>query len=286
MKTSTFSLTGLAAALLVSTSVLASNPTPPPTNPGDGSFPPVSDFSRAGSFATTSGNAGPSCTIYRPRTLGEQGRRHPIILWGNGTGATPSTYSGLLEHWASHGFVVAAARTSNAGSGSEMIACLDYLIQENGRSSGTYAGRLDVNRVGASGHSQGGGGSIMAGRDSRIRVTAPFQPYVLGLGHVSSSQRQQNGPMFLMTGSSDTLAGPTLNGRPVFNNANVPVFWGNLRGASHFVPIGNAGDYRGPSTAWYRYHLMNDGNAESTFYGSNCRLCTDRNWEVQRKGIN
>ncbi len=287
MKTPKFALSCLAAALLISTSVLASNPTPPPpTDPGDGSFPPVSDFSRSGPFATTDGNEGPSCTIYRPRTLGEEGRRHPIILWGNGTGGTPGTYGDLLDHWASHGFVVAAARTSDAGSGEEMIDCLDYLVQQNGRSSGTYAGRLDVNRVGSSGHSQGGGGSIMAGRDSRITATAPFQPYVLGLGHVSSSQGQQNGPMFLMTGSSDTLAGPVLNGRPVFNKANVPVFWGNLDGAGHFEPVGDGGDFRGPSTAWYRYHLMDDNSAESTFYGSNCELCTDRDWEVERKGIN
>ena len=288
MKASTFKLSSITAALLLSTSVLASNPTPPPPPPSGGGsdFPSVSDFSRSGPFATTSGNEGPSCTIYRPRTLGENGRRHPIIIWGNGTGGSPGTYGSLLTHWASHGFVVGAARTSNAGSGEEMLDCLTYLVQQNGRSSGTYAGKLNVNRVGASGHSQGGGGTIMAGRDSRITVTAPFQPYVLGLGHVSSSQRQQNGPMFLMTGSSDTLASPTLNGTPVFNNANVPVFWGNLRGAGHFVPTGNAGDFRGPATAWYRFHLMNDANAQSTFYGSNCRLCTDRDWEVRRKGIN
>ncbi|SDT97745.1 poly(ethylene terephthalate) hydrolase family protein [Halopseudomonas salegens] len=285
-----FKLTALAVGLMLSANALASNPTPPPPPPptggGDSGFPAVSSFDRSGPFSTTSGREGPDCTIYRPRTLGENNRRHPIIIWGNGTGASPSGYGSLLDHWASHGFVVAAANTSDAGSGQEMLACLDYLVQQNGRSTGTYADKLNVNRVGSSGHSQGGGGSIMAGQDSRITVTAPFQPYVLGLGHDSSSQRNQNGPMFLMTGSSDTLAGPRLNGRPVFRNANVPVFWGNLQGAGHFEPASNGGDYRGPSTAWYRFHLMNDGNAESLFYGSNCGLCNDRDWEVQRKGIN
>ncbi|MFN3581425.1 MAG: alpha/beta hydrolase family protein [Pseudomonas sp.] len=273
---------------MFSASALATNPAPPPPGdaPIDSGFPAVSNFAASGPFSTSNANEGPSCTIYRPRTLGANGVKHPIIIWGNGTGGSPTTYRGLLNHWASHGFVVAAARTSDAGSGQEMIACLDYLVEQNGRATGTYAGQLNVNRVGASGHSQGGGGTIMAGRDSRITVTAPFQPYVLGLGHVSSSQSQQHGPMFLMTGSSDTLAGPTLNGRPVFRNANVPVFWGNLRGAGHFVPVGDAGDYRGPSTAWYRFHLMGDQNAESTFYGSNCLLCNDSNWEVQKKGIN
>lgn len=292
MNTTAFKLTGLALGLMLSATALASNPTPTPTPtptppPGAGNpFPTVSDFARSGSFSTTSGNEGPSCTIFRPRTLGESGRRHPIILWGNGTGSTPSGYSALLTHWASHGFVVAAARTSNAGDGTEMIDCLDYLVQQNGRASGTYAGKLNVNRVATSGHSQGGGGSIMAGRDNRITVTAPFQPYTLGLGHRSSSQSQQNGPMFLMTGGNDTIAAPRSNAAPVFRNANVPVFWGERRSVGHFEPAGNGGEYRGPSTAWFRYHLMGDNSAEATFYGNNCRLCTDRNWDVQRKGIN
>ncbi len=286
MKSPLLKLSALSLGILVSAGALATNPTPPSDGePIESGFPAVSSFSASGPFATTNANVGPDCRIYRPSSLGDNGVRHPIILWGNGTGGTPATYGDLLTHWASHGFVVAAARTSNAGSGEEMIACLDYLVQQNGRATGTYAGRLDLNRVGSSGHSQGGGGSIMAGRDARITATAPFQPYVLGLGHVTSSQSQQNGPMFLMTGSSDTLAGSTLNGRPVFRNANVPVFWGELQRAGHFEPVGDGGGYRGPATAWYRYHLMGDQNARNTFYGSNCELCSDRSWNVQKKGI-
>lgn len=289
MKAPVLKLSSLALGMLLSAGALATNPgTPDPgpnPDPGTG-FPSVSNFASSGSFSVTNSNVNSTCTVYRPRTLGQNGLRHPIILWGNGTGGSPRTYSGLLEHWASHGFVVAAARTSNAGSGDEMISCLNYLVTENGRSSGTFAGKLNVNRVATAGHSQGGGGSIMAGQDSRVTVSAPFQPYTLGLGHRASSQRNQSGPMFLMTGGSDTIAAPGLNARPVFNNANVPVFWGELRGAGHFEPVGNAGGYRGPSTAWLRYHLMDDQNAESTFYGSRCGLCTDRNWTVERKGIN
>src|SRR5690606_41226521 len=108
---------------------------------------------------------------------GQVGLCHRFIRWCHATGSSTSTYGRLLEHWASHCFVVAAARTSNAGSGEEMISCLNYLVTENGRSTGTFAGKLDVNRVATAGHSQGGGGSIMAGQDSRVTVSAPFQPY-------------------------------------------------------------------------------------------------------------
>jgi len=277
----------IAAGLLISSSAFAVNPGDPvpPDTPG-APFPPVSSFDRSGPYATTSERVGLSCTIYRPRTLGQGGVRHPIIIWGNGTGASPSTYGSLLHHWASHGFVVAAANTSNAGTGEEMLRCLDYLIEENAKSSGTYAGMLNPGRVGASGHSQGGGGTIMAGQDPRVTVTAPIQPYTLGLGHRSSSQSNQNGPMFLMTGGIDAIAAPTLNALPVYNRANVPVFWGELRLAGHFEPVGNGGGYRGPSTAWFRYHLMDDNNARNYFYGANCTLCRDLGWSVRKKGMN
>lgn len=278
-----FKLGGLLAALLTaSASALAA---PLPDTPGT-PFPAVSSFDNNGPYATTSQSEGPSCRIYRPSNLGQNGVRHPIILWGNGTGSSPSTYAALLGHWASHGFVVAAAETSNAGTGQEMLACLDYLVQENAATYGTYAGKLNTGRVGTSGHSQGGGGSIMAGQDDRVRVTAPIQPYTIGLGHDSVSQRNQKGPMFLMTGGGDTIAFPYLNAQPVYTRANVPVFWGERRTVSHFEPVGNGGAYRGPSTAWFRYHLMNDQNASSTFYGTFCGLCTSLLWTEQRKGIN
>ncbi|MHA6491995.1 poly(ethylene terephthalate) hydrolase family protein [Pseudomonas borbori] len=277
-----FTRSSLAAGLLaLSATALAA---PLPDTPG-APFPVVSNFDRNGPYATTDRSEGPNCRVYRPSTLGLNGVRHPIILWGNGTGTGPSTYAGLLSHWASHGFVVAAAETSNAGSGRDMIACLDYLVTENQSTYGTYAAKLNTGRVGTSGHSQGGGGSIMAGRDQRVRVTAPIQPYTIGLGHEVSSQRQQQGPMFLMSGGGDTIAIPYLNAQPVYQRANVPVFWGERRLVSHFEPVGSGGEYRSPTTAWFRYHLMDDQSARGTFYGSRCSLCTSFQWTTQRKGI-
>jgi hypothetical protein len=246
-------------------------------------------FANAGPYATTSGAGGSQCTIFRPSTLGQGGVCHPIIVWGNGTFTSPAVYSGVLTHWASHGFIVAAANTSNAGSGAEMTACLDYVIGQNNTSGSAYFRRVDVTKVGASGHSQGGGGTIMIGRDARIVVTAPLQPYTQqGFGGFQqSSIGQQKGAMFLMSGSADTVATPTPNQSRVYSGANVPVFWGTLAGATHTgTAVGNIGGYRGPATAWFRYHLMGDQSARSLFYGASCGLCTNSSWTVQRKGIN
>src|ERR687894_1974916 len=64
-------------------------------------LPPVTDFAATGPFAVTV-QTDAEHTYYSPATLGQGGIDHPIILWGNGTSASPSTYDGLLRHLASH----------------------------------------------------------------------------------------------------------------------------------------------------------------------------------------
>ena len=255
---------GLVAGALFASSALA----------GDDSNP-LAPYEESGPYVTTSHSGGFSCRIYRPANLDSN---HPVIVWGNGTGTTPSAYGDGLEHWASWGFVVAAATTSNAGSGEEMLDCIDYL----GRSS--YAGSIDFSNIGASGHSQGGGGTIMAARDNRITATAPVQPYIIGLGHQTSSQYQQHAPMLLLSGSRDTLAGPTLNQAPVYRRVDVPVFWGTLNGASHFEPMGDLGEFKGMTTAWWLYQLSGDSDAASLFTGA-CSACGLSGWDIERKGL-
>jgi len=253
---------------------------------GDGCtpFPAAADFAEAGPFGVTSDMA-PGCQVFRPATLGNNGLRHPVILWGNGTATTVGIYQAVLEHWASHGFVVAAATTSNAGSGTEMLACLDWVIEQSEEGGSEYAGAVDLTRVGASGHSQGGGGSLMAGADPRVTTTAPLQPYTQqGFGGYDQAvQSMQTGPMFLMSGAADSIAPIEPNQQRVFDDTNVPTFWGILAGANHIITaIGDIDGYRGPSTAWFRYHLMCDDLARPLFYDA-CTLCNARDWSVQTK---
>src|SRR4051812_34799638 len=101
-------------------------------------------------------------TYYSPSMLGGGGARHPVILWGNGTTARPIVYDALLRHFASHGFIVAAVNTPQAGSGQEMLAGLDNLTRFNSQPGHRFHGKVDLDRVGATGHSQGGGGAIEA----------------------------------------------------------------------------------------------------------------------------
>jgi len=247
-----------------------------------GSFPPVTSFSERGPFEIAQQALG-DCTIYRPAELGLGGVTHPVIIWGNGTFSVPVFYTGVLEHLASHGFIVAAANTSNAGDGSQMIACLDAVLAANAAPGSGFYQHVDTARIGASGHSQGGAGTIMAGRDPRVRVTAPLQPYITWIPFGGTFSRdsihQQQGPMFLVSGTADLVAIPGLHQRPVYDGVNQPVFWANRSLATHFEPVGSAGSFRGPVTAWFRAWLMGDTEAAKLF-ASPCTLCSETSWSV------
>ena len=244
---------------------------------------PVPAFSAPGPNKVVEAEEGPDCTVFRPESL--TGAPHAIILWGNGTRSRVPAYTPMLSHWASHGFVVAAANTNTAGSGAPILACLDYLTAENARAGSPLQGKLDLGAVGVSGHSQGGGGSIMAGRDPRIKTTAPIEAYTVGLGYVKGAETGQHGPMLLLSGGDDTTAIPDKNQLPVFTDGTGPIFWATLKGASHAVPATtDSGAFRPATTAWFLYQLTGDAKAATMFKSDKCGYCTSTDWIVQRKG--
>lgn len=249
------------------------------------SFPRVDDFAMPGPFAVVHEATDANCTVWRPVTLGQEGRMHPVIIWGNGTGQ-PSVllYGGFFEHWASHGFIVAAAHTATSGSGAEMLTCLAWVEAEHARAGSPYEGHVELGNVGASGHSQGGGGTVMAGRDPRVRATVPLQAS-MRFSDVAAVM-VQTGPMFLVSGDADVIAAPDASQKPIFEGSNVPTVWGTLAGGDHVtIAIGIVAKYLGPTVAWFRLHLMHDETARSMFFGADCGLCTHPDWKLQRKQI-
>jgi Chlorophyllase enzyme len=231
------------------------------------------DWAGAGPFAVTTQQSGVGHTIYRPSRLGSRGcSTHPVVLWGNGTGTSPSYYDALLRHWASHGFIVAAANTSQAGSGQEMVAGLDYLAAQHQTPGSVFSGRVDTAHVAAAGHSQGGGGAINAGGDPRVGVTLPIQP------SPDTSIENLHGPTFLLAGQFDFIVSPLFVRDLYERAAHVIALYGNLAGAHHGTPSGNGGGYRGPGTAWLRFQLMGDEQARGLFFGASCGYCTSEIW--------
>ncbi|WP_334431391.1 alpha/beta hydrolase family protein [Micromonospora sp. CPCC 206060] len=241
-------------------------------------FPSVNgDWGTPGPYATAV-QVGVVNTLYYPRDIAASSRRHPVIVWGNGTGALPLVYRDLLLHWASHGFIVSAANTPTSNLGISMRAGIDALTQADNNPASIFYRQVDLGRIGAAGHSQGGAAAIVVGADPRIDTIIPIQPGPL------ADIDDVHVPAFLMAGQYDSIVFPVLVQAFYDDADHIPAIYGEVRGADHFTIVGDPGPFAAPTTAWFRFHLMDDAEARTQFYGPSCGICTDtRTWSDVRR---
>ena len=210
---------------------------------------------RAGPFAIQGEtNVGPNAAydIVRPIQLGEEGRKHPIISWNNGTLYQIDRYQDLLDHWASHGFVVMGGHTNRTAGGAVHKAAIDWLVAENARTGSVYFGMLDLANIGAAGHSQGGGATITAGANvpgpAGIVTTMPLMP-------ISSYERphlaQHAASMLMVSASED----PRANRAADQAFADVTTEFVDAQFVGVHEDAMNPGIH-GATVAWFRYQLM------------------------------
>jgi pimeloyl-ACP methyl ester carboxylesterase len=249
--------TAAAAAIALAPSIAVADPAGARAYEQDGPHQPVK---AAGDAAHT---------LYYPADIATGTAKHPVLIWGNGTGATVEQYEVLFTHLASWGYVVAAANTGQSGSGREMLDGAKYLIAENARPGSVFHDRVDTGAIAAAGHSQGGGGAIAAGADPLVKTTIPIMPGPQG------TEKALHGPAFYVSGQADIIV-PALYVRARFAaTGQVPAVYGQLAGATHFLQ----GDTRyrliGAITAWLQYHLAGDQAAKSVFFGPDPALKQD-----------
>ena len=95
-------------------------------------------------------------------------QKHGVIVWGPGGGTEPGAYGGMIRRLASHGFVVIALSIS-PGDASQAMKAIDWLEQKNKDSNDPFYQKLELTKVGCSGHSMGGLESEQAAiKDKRV----------------------------------------------------------------------------------------------------------------------
>jgi len=244
------------------------------TDPSGGVLPPVSSIETDGPFATTIDmNTGPARSgwVVRPTTLGHNGLKHPVFVWGPGAGATPSSYEFHLRRIASHGFVVySQVSTSN---GSEIRAALDWLVTENSRSASPYYQRLALDRMAAGGHSRGSISTFAVASDSRLKTTI----HVAGGSFDGQGSRNLRNPAIYICGESDTTATP--NCQRDYAATTVPVVFTVMDNVGH---IDAARSGLPEIVAWLRWQIGGETERRSMFIGAGCYFCSGM-WSTQSK---
>jgi len=257
---------------------------------------PTADPAAAGPFATViennvgpvagvgiDGGAPPQFTLFRPKDLAQGGLCHPLITWGNGTGANPTMYKVLLNNLASHGFVVIGSNSPNVGQGNPapMIVGVTWVLQQNDDPTSELYHSIDTTHIGATGHSQGAFATSSAATDSHITTSVP----ICG----AMTEKNLHGPAMFFCGGQDTLVGCSGAQNALNAVTTLPAMFAEYVTADHGSWMSFTGNKPSPVetaiTAWMRVHLMGDTTLRPWFYGASCKLCADSAWIITQKNM-
>jgi hypothetical protein len=202
----------------------------------------------------------------------------PVITWGDGTCAQPEGYGALLRYVASYGYFVIAPNSrqvasTNSDGSHVMMRALDYADAANKDPMSPYYGKLDMTKVGAMGHSQGGGETItVANMDSRIKYALPFNGGDTG---VQKPYLAVSGDMDI-TGASVSSMTSDINGASVaaaFLYYHNPVGMGSLKG--HLVLMLTPERVAPQTVAWFDMWFRSDATAKADCVGASCGFCSN-----------
>jgi pimeloyl-ACP methyl ester carboxylesterase len=225
-------------------------------------------------------------TVFRPACM-KDGEKYPVISWGNGTCGQSGGYATLLATVASHGFVVIAANSRFTDAGNrEMLRALDFAKASNeDPASGLYQ-KLDLEKVGAMGHSQGASATFNAASDPRIKAII--------LWNGGSRGASPAKPFLTVSGDRDTGATTTDMLKTAVEAATMPAAWlyyhkiletgGNVTG--HLTLMQQPERVTDVTVAWWKYMLRGDAEAKKMFVGAECGLCNKpEDFEYGQKGL-
>lgn len=243
----------------------------------------------------------PTHTAYHPTDLSGFGpaNKLPIVVWGNGgclrIGAV---YAEILINFASHGYLAVAIGPKYGGTSAPVTAPTDYLmtdaidwaVKQNTDPTSPLFGKLDTDKIAATGQSCGGLQALVASADPRVSTTLLFNSGVrTPLNPVSSTATKANleklhAPIAYIIGGPSDMA--YANAQDDFSRISVPVFMAN-------ADVGHPGTFQDEGgglfgevgLAWLNWQLKGDKRAAAYFLGPRCKLCTNRIWTVQKKNI-
>lgn len=167
------------------------------------------------------------------------GAPYPSISFGHGFLQPPERYRSTLEHLASWGYLVIATESAlelfpnHQQYSEDLRACLTYLEQQNADPTSSLYQQVATDRFGISGHSMGGGASVLAtAADSRIKAIA-----TLAAAETNPSAIQQSPnisvPHSLISGSADTITPLQNHGLRMYNAGFAPKLLPVIQGGWH-----------------------------------------------------
>lgn len=156
------------------------------------------------------------------------GGPYPLIALNHGWFGTPEHYHSLSQHLASWGFVVSSIGTESGFFGNmireaaDSSAMMAWVENESITPSSPFYAMIDSDRLGAIGHSMGGGSlTYMMGLDPRIQTFVPMEGFIDGLGFDTQgiyNMRAYTGSILFLAGGIDDVAPPLENAKKMYDH--------------------------------------------------------------------
>jgi len=88
------------------------------------------------------------------------GKKYPLVVMVNGTGVEYPKYEATFKHLSSWGFIVAGNDDPSTADGNSAIKTSQYMLNLNNQRGSLFFNKIDPEKIGISGHSQGGAGTF------------------------------------------------------------------------------------------------------------------------------
>ena len=214
-------------------------------------------------------------------------KKYGVIIWAPGYGSKAGDYSGIIKRLASHGFVVIGLSTS-PGDGTKAIQLLNWAAEKNNLADWPLSGKLDLEKVGCSGHSLGGiECEVAITKDTRIKTT------ILNNSGAFDQQGMAKCPedrSIAIVYGNNGMERPNAEGDYANGNIKAPACLIMMDGADYGHGSG-PWDGMAATVSWFRWHLGDEVYRKADFVGSSGKYINEPiighqgNWKGECKNF-
>ncbi|MGN1414416.1 MAG: alpha/beta hydrolase family protein [Anaerovoracaceae bacterium] len=225
--------------------------------------------------------------LYYPAELESTDKTWPVVVVANGSGCKASKYPTLFEHLASWGFIVIGTEEEYDWNGFASEMCVRHLIRLNeieivNDKDNPFRGKIDLDNVGITGHSQGAVGVINAitaqEHKDIFKAAVSLSPTNKELAHNLEwdfDASKISAPILIMGGDNDWVATKE-QFKSIYDDIPGEKCMA-LRKDTEHGPMLYSGD--GYVTAWFMYWLQGDEYAGKAFFGENAEIHSNAFWQ-------
>lgn len=225
--------------------------------------------------------------LYYPTELESADKTWPVVVVANGSGCKASRYPALFEHLASWGFLVIGTEEEYDWNGFASEMCVRHLIRLNevgivNDKDNPLRGKIDLDNIGITGHSQGGVGVINAitvqEHKDMYKAAVSLSPTNMELAHNLEwdyDATKITTPVLIFGGDNDWVATKEQFQR-IYDDIPGEKCMALRKGTEHNAMLYSGDGY---VTAWLMYWLQGDEYAGGAFFGDRAEIHSNAYWQ-------